>query len=113
MKIDKISQTQQNQINRISQLKNESIFSYFSGSYKEHVRAKKAYATEAIKDFQLTKQAKGASFQNISLFSKPGMRIALFMILDKLRIKSPAEKQFNKFAKAERALQKYSKHIKA
>lgn len=102
-----ISQTAQ--ISRkLTQLKSDIVFSSVLGNYKDYKNAKKAYAELAKDNFELSMQAKGPKVDRIPLFSKTGLRIFKIMLLDMFRIKTPAEKEFSKLVKLEKAKQKFN-----
>lgn len=106
MNVNKIT-AKQMKINDMSKIKSDSIYSYFSGSYFNHVKAKKNYASAAVKDFHIAKIAPSVQIKNIPIFSRFGMRLLWFMILDRLRFKSKDEKLLKKLVKADRIKTKY------
>ncbi|MBS6602345.1 MAG: hypothetical protein KH301_01130 [Brachyspira sp.] len=102
-----ISQTAQ--ISRkLTQLKSDIVFSSVLGNYKDYKNAKKAYAELAKDNFELSMQAKGPKVERVPLFSKAGMGILKVLFLDMFRVKTPAEKEFSKLVKLEKAKQKFN-----
>lgn len=102
-----ISQTAQ--ISRkLTQLKSDIVFSSVLGNYKDYKNAKKAYAELAKDNFELSMQAKGPKIERVPLFSKAGMGILKVLFLDMFRVKTPAEKEFSKLVKIEKAKQKFN-----
>ena len=79
-------------LTKLSKLKSNCSSSLVSGSYKDYVAARKAYAKEAVKDYRLAQQASGGKVEKIPLFSKLGMKKLKTIIFDTFRKKSPEEK---------------------
>lgn len=94
----KITPVQQ-RINRLQQLKTETIWSTVTGDYKGFKKAAKEFAKEAIQDFEAAKAAKVPYIQNVPLFSKTGLKMAKVWFLNKFRIKTPEEKMLKKMMK--------------
>lgn len=93
---------------KLSQLKSDIVFSSVLGNYKDYKNAKKAYAELAKDNFELSMQAKGPKIERVPLFSKAGMGILKVLFLDMFRVKTPAEKEFSKLVKLEKAKQKFN-----
>ena len=78
-------------------------YSFINGSYKEYKNAKKSFAQSAVENYSLMKfvnnpiKIKGG----IPIFSKPARNMMKNALLDKFRIKTPAEKQLKELAKAD------------
>ena len=107
-KIQKVI-SQSAQISRkLTQLKSDIVFSSVLGNYKDYKNAKKAYAELAKDNFELSMQAKGPKVERVPLFSKAGMGILKVLFLDMFRVKTPAEKEFSKLVKLEKAKQKFN-----
>lgn len=94
----KITPVQQ-RINRLKQLKTDTILSSINGDYKSFKKAAKEFAIEAVQDFEAAKAAQAPIYHRISLFSKTGLRIAKVWLLNKFRIKTPEEKMLKKLMK--------------
>ena len=93
---------------KLTQLKSDIVFSSVLGNYKDYKNAKKAYAELAKDNFELSMQAKGPKVERVPLFSKAGMGILKVLFLDMFRVKTPAEKEFSKLVKLEKAKQKFN-----
>ena len=77
--------------------------SFINGTYNEYKTARKAFAELAVKDYDLLKFVNNPININgkTPLFSKTGMNMLKNFLLDKLRIKTPAEKQLQKLIQNE------------
>lgn len=77
--------------------------SFINGTYNEYKTARKAFAKVAVKDYNLLRFVKNPiNIQgNIPLFSKTRMNMFKNFLLDKFRIKTPAEKQLQKLIQNE------------
>ena len=93
-------------LTHLTRLRNDVTVSMLSGRYKEYKKAAKAYATEAIKDFELVKQLPKNKI-NIPIFSKIGLKTLKIWFLDMFRIKSKEEKILKNLAEDEMIRQKY------
>ena len=80
---------------KLWQLRFDLQYYFINGSYKEYKNAKKAYAEYAVENYQLLQQVNNPiQIRNsIPVFSKMGRNILKNALLDKLRIKTPAEKK--------------------
>lgn len=90
----------------LSRLKSDKIYSTILGDYKGYKEASKAYAEIAKDNFELAIKAPTPKVSGISLFSKTGMRVLKVLFLDKFRVKTPAEKEFNKMVELEKSKRK-------
>lgn len=88
-------------VQRITQLRNEAAYSAFEGNYKNFKNAVKENARLTLENYELAKQAGRPSISNISLFSKPGLRMMKVMILNFFRIKTPEEKKLYELRRSE------------
>ena len=79
-------------------------YSFINGTYDEYKAARKAFAEVAVRDYNLLKFVKSPiNIQgNIPLFSKTGMNMFKNFLLDKFRLKTPAEKQLHNLAQNEK-----------
>lgn len=94
----KITPVQQ-RINRLQQLKADTIWSTVTGDYKGFKKAAKEFAKEAVQDFEAAKAVQVPLYNKVSIFSKTGLKMFKIWLLNKLRIKTPEEKLLKKLMK--------------
>lgn len=88
-------------VQRITQLRNEAVYSAVEGNYKNFKDAIKENAKLTLENYELAKQVGCPSVNNVPLFSKMGMRIMKVMFLNFFRIKTPEEKKLYKLRRTE------------
>ena len=86
-------------IDRLTFLKNEQVYSAFTGDYKTFKKAAKEYAKLAVNNFDAAKELKSSMQVKVPLFSPYGLRMMKVWFLNKFRIKTPEEKMLKKLAK--------------
>lgn len=86
---------------RITQFRNEVVYSVMEGNYKKYKQAAVENAKYTLAHFDAVKEVKRPKI-SVPLFSKYGMRFLKIMVLNFFRIKSPEEKQLKQLAKKAR-----------
>lgn len=101
MRVNNIDPTDLNNplVKRISDLKFNSGTSALLGNYREAIKAQKELAQIGVDNFELVAKVPGRLRGSIPLFSRMGLKAFGFMIVDKLRIKTPVEKKFRGMCK--------------
>lgn len=79
---------------RIYKLKLDTTTSILMGNYKSAIKASKELAEIGVDNFELTTKVPAPVKGSLPLFSKFGWNTLKFMIINSLRIKTPAEKKF-------------------
>lgn len=98
-------------IERLASLKNDQVYSAFSGDYKGFKTAAKEYAKLAVNNFDYALKAKAMEVK-VPLFSSYGLKMAKVWFLNKFRIKTPEEKAFKKLAKEYKMKKDFEKIVK-
>ena len=80
---------------QISKLKFDTTTSILAGDYKSAIKSSKELAEIAVDNFELTTKVKSPYRGQMSIFSKEGLHSVLFILLNKIRKKTPAEKRFS------------------
>lgn len=99
-------------VQRITQLRNEAVYSAVEGNYKNFKNAIKENAKLTLENYELAKQVGNPVIKNVPLFSKIGMRIMKVMLLNFFRIKTPEEKKLYELKRSEMMRKQADKYIK-
>ena len=101
MKINGIEPTDLNNplVRKISDLKFQNGTSVLMGNYKDAIKAQKELAKIGVDNFELVTKVPSRLSGSISLFSKMGMRVIGFSLINALRIKTLDEIKFRELCK--------------
>lgn len=81
-------------VQKIQKLKSDMQLSILYGDYKTARTARKELAKIGVDNFALVAKTPNTIKGEIPVFSKFGMRILFFNLLEKFRCKTPEEKKF-------------------
>ncbi len=90
---------------KLANIRLDKMVAFVKGDYQGYKRASQEFAELGVKHFEEVKKLPTHNV-GVSIFSKTGLKMMKVWILDKFRIKSPAEKTFNKMAEDEIARRK-------
>lgn len=107
MNIPKIGNPAETNLRKLIQLRNNMMFDAMLGKYKSYKKSVREYAEFAVENKELLEKLPQQSVNNIPLFSKLGLRMLKIMILNKFRIKSPAEKELAEYSQKLKLGKKY------
>lgn len=111
IKVNKVVSESKQISERLTKLQSDMMLSAVTGNYKDFKVAKKQYANIAHENYNLALATQKPKPVRVSLFSKMGINILKVFLLDKFRIKTPAEKALKKLSKIEKAKQKLNINI--
>ena len=84
---------------KVRELKLENGISIFTGKYRRAIKAQKELAEIGVDNFELMTKMESPVKGTFFLFSKYGFRLLLATVIDKLRIKTPAEKKYREMCR--------------
>jgi len=84
---------------KIRALKFVNGVSLFAGKYRCAIRAQKELAEIGVDNFELMTKIEYPIKGTVPILSKYGFRLLLAMLIDKLRIKTPAEKKYREMCR--------------
>lgn len=106
MKTPPIDPIRIKRVQELTYLRAEATIAAVTGNYKKFKESSKAFAKTAIEDFEAVKNLPPQKPINFPLFSKTGLNMLKVWLLNKLRIKTPEEKQFAQWGKIEKERRK-------
>lgn len=102
MKTPPIDPIRIKRVNQLAYFRAESTIAAVTGNYKKFKESAKSFAKTAIEDFEAVKSLPPQKPISVPLFSKAGFNMAKVWFLNKFRIKTPEEKKFAQWSKAEK-----------
>lgn len=86
------------QLERVRHLRASMVYDAVSGNYKAYKKARKEYASLAVKDLDAVRNLKAPKV-TVPLFSKYGLNMLGVYLRDLFRLKTPDEKLLKKLGK--------------
>ncbi len=83
----------------VRKLKLANGISIFAGKYRDAIKAQKKLAEIGVDNFELMTKIESPVKGTCPIFSKYGLRMLMATIIDKLRIKTPAEKKYREMCR--------------
>ncbi len=93
---------------KVTQLRNEVVYSALEGNYKKYKTALKENAKYTVANYDAIKGMAGPQIK-VPLFSKYGLKMLKVMFLNFFRVKTPEEKLLKEIIKKEKLKQETDK----
>lgn len=86
-------------VKKVSDLKFDTATSVLTGKFRNAIKAQKELADLALDNFETVAKVPVRTVREAPIFSKFGLRVILFKLINALRCKTPAEKIFREMCK--------------